>query len=68
MRKKSQSKYFQISKSEKSITRALASVFALRMIGLFMILPIFSLYANNFKIIIFTNDSIFLLNIVYVKH
>jgi len=49
MRQKSQNKYFQISKSEKSITRALASVFALRMIGLFMILPIFSLYANNFK-------------------
>lgn len=40
---------FQISNQERKATIALASIFALRMIGLFMILPIFSLYAHKFS-------------------
>jgi MFS family permease len=49
MRKKNTSNTFNITKTERAATRALASIFGLRMIGLFMILPIFSLYANHFN-------------------
>lgn len=49
MRKKNTSSTFSITKTESAATRALASIFGLRMIGLFMILPIFSLYANHFN-------------------
>ena len=35
--------------TEKKTTFSLASIYAFRMLGLFMILPIFSLYINDFK-------------------
>jgi len=40
---------FKLSTTEKRATFSLASIFAMRMLGLFMIIPVFSLYAHELK-------------------
>lgn len=38
-----------MTKQERKTTFYIASIYAFRMLGLFMILPVFSLYANNYQ-------------------
>ena len=40
----------QLNPQEKTAAYSLASIYALRMLGLFMILPVFSLYASELKL------------------
>lgn len=49
MSKSSSSNPVTLSKSEKKAISALSGIYALRMAGLFMILPVFSLYAEHLE-------------------
>ena len=48
-----------MSASELRATVALASIFALRMLGLFMIMPVFSIYARTIP----GGDNVFLVGV-----